>query len=183
MRFHQTQKFDEGCVSTAERYIICQMLSSDSILLHYHNCIFVGSNKTSLRLVNYSISWEVAPFCSVVHLRERLLWWLLIPCCVSMRCWCLECHPVGYSLMTSYHHHNLKTWSAPGWSFFLNLRYLFAIRAHNSLPLSSLFEGWMVGSGFMIQIHGCWQKLKGETLSTNDGRWIWRVKHQLVQQI
>lgn len=74
MRFHQTQKFDEGCVSTAERYIICQMLSSDSILLHYHNCIFVGSNKTSLRLVNYSISWEVAPFCSVVHLRERLLW-------------------------------------------------------------------------------------------------------------
>lgn len=57
MRFHQAQKDDEGCVSTAERYIIyLYILSSDTVLLHYHNYIFVGSNITSLRLVNYSIS-------------------------------------------------------------------------------------------------------------------------------
>lgn len=54
MGFHQTQKDDEGCVSSAERYIIYihiyNILSSDTVVLHYHNYIFVGSN-TSLRLV------------------------------------------------------------------------------------------------------------------------------------
>ena len=107
MRFHQAQKDDEGCVSTAERYIIyLYILSSDTVLLHVMIISLLDLIKRHWGW--WILSWEATPICSVVRLRERRSMVIKIPCCVSMRCWCLECHPVGYSLMTSYHHHNLN---------------------------------------------------------------------------